>query len=176
MESSSALIVLEIIITPIVLRVRIPHMENLQRSVVGVATAHLEPGQLPLAFGGGGQVSLRPDGPRAEIRTGEIHSRRRDGRRRAALAGRTVRRSELGQERPGGRAGGALPRRHLLAVESRGGTWGLEAVPAIRRYIKSVPVARPYWEVEADSSDEALSAASEHHPVFRLTPLPEKPG
>lgn len=37
MESSSALIVLEIIITPIVLRVRIPHLENLQRSVVGVA-------------------------------------------------------------------------------------------------------------------------------------------
>ena len=49
------MIVLEIIITPIVLRVRIPHLENLQRSVVGVATAHLEPGQLPLAFGGGGR-------------------------------------------------------------------------------------------------------------------------
>jgi hypothetical protein len=49
------MIVLEIIITPIVLRVRIPHLENLQRSVVGVATAHLEPAQLPLAFGGGGR-------------------------------------------------------------------------------------------------------------------------
>jgi hypothetical protein len=49
------MIVLEIIITPIVLRVRIPHLENLQRSVIGVATAHLEPGQLPLAFGGGGR-------------------------------------------------------------------------------------------------------------------------
>jgi hypothetical protein len=49
------MIVLEIILTPIVLRVRIPHMENLQRAVVGVATAHLEPAQLPLAFGGGGR-------------------------------------------------------------------------------------------------------------------------
>jgi type IV secretory pathway protease TraF len=49
------LIVLEIVLTPIVIRVRIPHFENLQRAVVGVATAHLEPGQLPLAFGGGGR-------------------------------------------------------------------------------------------------------------------------
>ena len=49
------MIVLEVILTPIVLRVRIPHLEDLQRAVVGVATAHLEPGQLPLAFGGGGR-------------------------------------------------------------------------------------------------------------------------
>jgi hypothetical protein len=49
------MIVLEIVLTPLVLRVRIPHLENLQRSVIGVATAHLEPWQLPLAFGGGGR-------------------------------------------------------------------------------------------------------------------------
>ena len=48
------MIVLEIVLTPIFIRARIPHLENLQRAVVGVATAHLEPGQLPLAFGGGG--------------------------------------------------------------------------------------------------------------------------
>jgi hypothetical protein len=48
------MIVLEIILTPIVIRTRIPHLENLQRAVVGVGTAHLEPGSLPLAFGGGG--------------------------------------------------------------------------------------------------------------------------
>jgi deazaflavin-dependent oxidoreductase (nitroreductase family) len=67
---------------------------------------------------------------------------------------------------------------------SRGGTssrWkaeevrGLEAVPAIRRYITSVPVTAAYWEVEADSPDEAVSAASEQHPVFRLAPLPTEP-
>lgn len=48
------MIILEIVLTPIFIRTRIPHLENLQRSVIGVATAHLEPGQLPLAFGGGG--------------------------------------------------------------------------------------------------------------------------
>jgi hypothetical protein len=49
------MIVLEVILTPIVIRAQIPHMANLQRAVVGVATAHLEPGQLPLALGGGGR-------------------------------------------------------------------------------------------------------------------------
>ena len=48
------MIILEVVLTPIVLRVKVPHLENLQRTVVGVATAHLEPAQLPLAFGGGG--------------------------------------------------------------------------------------------------------------------------
>jgi hypothetical protein len=48
------MIVLEVVLTPIMLRVKVPHLENVQRAVVGVATAHLEPGQLPLAFGGGG--------------------------------------------------------------------------------------------------------------------------
>jgi hypothetical protein len=48
------MIVLEIVLTPIVVRSRIPHMENLQRAVVGVATGHLEPGLLPLALAGGG--------------------------------------------------------------------------------------------------------------------------
>jgi len=49
------MIVLEIVLTPIFIRARIPHLENLQRAVVGIATAHLEPGQLPLLFGGGGR-------------------------------------------------------------------------------------------------------------------------
>lgn len=49
------MIILEVVLTPIVIRVKVPHLENLQRAVVGVATAHLEPGQLPLAFGGGGR-------------------------------------------------------------------------------------------------------------------------
>jgi hypothetical protein len=49
------MIVLEIILTPIAIRTRIPHFINGQRGIIGVATAHLEPAQLPLAFGGGGQ-------------------------------------------------------------------------------------------------------------------------
>jgi hypothetical protein len=54
------MIVLEIILTPIAARARIPHFENVQRAVVGIATAHLEPGGLPLAFGGGGPGSQNP--------------------------------------------------------------------------------------------------------------------
>lgn len=48
------LIVLELIVTPIAGRVRLAHLSNLQRAVVGLATAHLEPGGLPTPFGGGG--------------------------------------------------------------------------------------------------------------------------
>ncbi|HXX91233.1 MAG TPA: hypothetical protein VEI83_13525 [Acidimicrobiales bacterium] len=47
------LIVLELIITPIAARARLPHLSNLQRGVVGLATTHLEPGWLPAPFGGG---------------------------------------------------------------------------------------------------------------------------
>ena len=60
------MIILEVILTPIFSRARIPHLSNLQRAVVGLATAHLEPGNLPLAFsgnrgGGGGVVDLLPE-------------------------------------------------------------------------------------------------------------------
>ena len=48
------MIVLEVILTPILSRAQIAHLINLQRAVVGVATAHLEPSGLPLVFGGGG--------------------------------------------------------------------------------------------------------------------------
>jgi hypothetical protein len=47
------MIVLEIILTPIFSRNMIPHLINLQRGVVGLAMAHLEPAGLPSAFGGG---------------------------------------------------------------------------------------------------------------------------
>ncbi len=48
------MIVLEIILTPLLSTHVIPHLLNLQRAVVGVANAHLEPAGLPLTFGGGG--------------------------------------------------------------------------------------------------------------------------
>lgn len=48
------MIILEVVLTPLFIRARIPHFINVQRSVIGVATSHLEPSQLPLAFGGGG--------------------------------------------------------------------------------------------------------------------------
>jgi hypothetical protein len=48
------MIVLQVVLTPIFSRVRIPHLLNLQRAVVGLATAHLTPGGLPVLGGGGG--------------------------------------------------------------------------------------------------------------------------
>ena len=45
------MIVLEIILTPILFAVDIPHLRDLQRSVIGLAMAHLEPSGLPTAFG-----------------------------------------------------------------------------------------------------------------------------
>ena len=43
------LIVLQFILTPILSSVAIPHLQDLQRSVVGLAIAHLEPSRLPWA-------------------------------------------------------------------------------------------------------------------------------
>ncbi len=48
------MIVLEVILTPILARARIPHLSNLQRAVVGLATDHLAPGGLRVLGGGGG--------------------------------------------------------------------------------------------------------------------------
>jgi hypothetical protein len=48
------MIVLELILTPLLGRANLPHFSNLQRSLVGLATAHLEPGGLPVALSGGG--------------------------------------------------------------------------------------------------------------------------
>jgi len=48
------MIVLEVVLTPILSRAHLPHLSNLQRAVVGLATAHLSPGGLPVIGGGGG--------------------------------------------------------------------------------------------------------------------------
>jgi hypothetical protein len=48
------MIVLEVILTPLFSRAHLPHLINLQRAVVGVATAHLAPGGIPVFGGGGG--------------------------------------------------------------------------------------------------------------------------
>jgi deazaflavin-dependent oxidoreductase (nitroreductase family) len=51
---------------------------------------------------------------------------------------------------------------------------GMDAVPAIRAYIRSVRVTRPYWEVGADAPDVEVAALTERHPVFRLVPLDDR--
>jgi hypothetical protein len=48
------MIILEIVLTPILSRANLPHLINLQRGVVGLAVAHLEPSGLSFVFGGGG--------------------------------------------------------------------------------------------------------------------------
>lgn len=48
------MVILEIVLTPIMATAHIPHLINLQRGVVGLATAHLEPSALPTVFGGHG--------------------------------------------------------------------------------------------------------------------------
>ena len=58
------MIVLEIILTPIFSRVHIPHLLNLQRAVVGVATAHLAPGGISVFGGGGGPPGSGNGNPR----------------------------------------------------------------------------------------------------------------
>jgi hypothetical protein len=58
------MIVLEVILTPILSRARIPHLINLQRAVVGLATAHLTPGGLPVLGGGGGGPAGGAGNPR----------------------------------------------------------------------------------------------------------------
>ena len=45
------LIVFQLIVTPILSAVVIPHLQDLQRSVIGLAMARLEPSGLPTAFG-----------------------------------------------------------------------------------------------------------------------------
>jgi hypothetical protein len=54
------MIVLEVVLTPILSRARIAHLSNLQRAVVGLATAHLAPGGLPVLGGGPGGNAGNP--------------------------------------------------------------------------------------------------------------------
>ncbi|MGA2836983.1 MAG: hypothetical protein ABSF84_10340 [Acidimicrobiales bacterium] len=58
------LIVLEIVLTPLLSHPNIPHILDLQRGLIGVATSHLEPAGLPSVFGGmqgGGGNGLVPE-------------------------------------------------------------------------------------------------------------------
>jgi len=48
------MIVLEVILTPLLMRQAIPHFINFQRGLVGLAMAHIEPPALPVVFSGGG--------------------------------------------------------------------------------------------------------------------------
>jgi hypothetical protein len=59
------MIVLEVVLTPIFATARIPYLTNVQRGLVGVATAHLQPNGLSRVFGAGngpnGRSNLLPE-------------------------------------------------------------------------------------------------------------------
>jgi hypothetical protein len=58
------MIILEIVLTPLLATNHIPHLINLQRAIVGIATAHVEPNGLPTVFAGnhgGGGGGLIPE-------------------------------------------------------------------------------------------------------------------
>lgn len=50
-----------------------------------------------------------------------------------------------------------------------------EAVPALRMYLRTVPVVRPYFDVKPDSPDEDFARVALLKPVFRLVPGEIKP-
>jgi hypothetical protein len=53
------MIVLEVVLTPLFATARIPYLLNVQRAVVGIASAHLEPNGLNRVFGAGGGPNAR---------------------------------------------------------------------------------------------------------------------
>jgi len=53
------MVVLEVILTPLFSTARIPYLLNVQRGIVGIATAHLEPNGLTRVFGSGGGPNAR---------------------------------------------------------------------------------------------------------------------
>lgn len=50
-----------------------------------------------------------------------------------------------------------------------------EAAPVLKRYLKSIPVVRPFFDAKPDSPIEDFIREAPRHPVFRLTAR-EAPG
>ena len=44
-----------------------------------------------------------------------------------------------------------------------------DAAPILRRYVREVPVTRPYFDAGPDVTLEAFAAEAARHPVFRIT-------
>ena len=42
------------------------------------------------------------------------------------------------------------------------------AAPILREYLRTTPVTKPFFDVRADSPDEAFASEAARHPVFRL--------
>lgn len=57
-------------------------------------------------------------------------------------------------------------RRERLSAEEVSAT---SAGPVLRRYVRSVPITRPYFDAGRDDPETAFAAEAARHPVFRLT-------
>jgi deazaflavin-dependent oxidoreductase (nitroreductase family) len=57
-------------------------------------------------------------------------------------------------------------RSERLAIEEVGAE---QAASVLKRYLKGVPVVRPFFDVSHDSSLAEFVSDASHHPVFRLT-------
>jgi deazaflavin-dependent oxidoreductase (nitroreductase family) len=57
-------------------------------------------------------------------------------------------------------------RSERLAIEEVGAE---EAAPILQRYLKRVPVVRPFFDMHPDSPLAEFATDAPHHPVFRLT-------
>ncbi len=45
---------------------------------------------------------------------------------------------------------------------------GQEAAPILRQYLRSTPIVKPYFDLDADAPLEAFATEAGRHPVFRL--------
>ncbi|WP_208545530.1 hypothetical protein [Streptomyces sp. Tu 2975] len=60
--------------------------------------------------------------------------------------------------------GGRSERLRVVELDAR------QSVPVLRQYLREVPVPRPYFDVNATSTDEEFAAAAGRRPVFLLLP------
>jgi deazaflavin-dependent oxidoreductase (nitroreductase family) len=63
-----------------------------------------------------------------------------------------------------------LSRGRVSSVHSVEEVGPAEAAPVLQRYLKAVPVVRPYFDVTIGSPVSEFEAESRRHPVFRLGP------
>ena len=46
-----------------------------------------------------------------------------------------------------------------------------DSVPVLRKYLREVPIVRPYFAARPDSTDDEIAAEVVQHPVFQVLPL-----
>ena len=49
-----------------------------------------------------------------------------------------------------------------------------DAAPVLRKYLRTTPIVKPYFDASADAPLEAFAAEAARHPVFRLRQEPQR--